>query len=286
MGTMQRFSDIGELRQQLHHWRMAGERIVFVPTMGNLHRGHLRLVEQARDHGQRVVVSIFVNPMQFNDKDDFAAYPNTLVQDCAKLTEAGVDALFLPSVEVIYPDGYQQSSQVVVPGLSDILCGEHRPGHFIGVTTVVAKLFNIVLPDVALFGEKDFQQLMIIRRMVDELYFPVEIVGVATARESDGLAMSSRNGYLNAEERQQAPLLYRVLEQAKSQLLLGSESSLVIETQAIQALQEGGFIPEYFSVRSRKDLSKAEGNAQDLVIVAAAWLGRARLIDNICLNSG
>ncbi len=273
---MQRFNHIGELRQQLHCWRMAAERIVFVPTMGNLHRGHLRLVEKARDHGQRVVVSIFVNPMQFNDKDDFAAYPNTLVQDCAKLTEAGVDALFLPSVEVIYPDGYQQSSKVVVSGLSDILCGEQ----------VVAKLFNIVLPDVALFGEKDFQQLMIIRRMVDELCFPVEIVGIETERESDGLAMSSRNGYLNAEERQQASLLYRILVQAKSQLLLGNENLAVIEALAMQALQKGGFRPEYFSVRNRNDLSKAQGNAQDLVILAAAWLGKARLIDNICLNSG
>jgi len=283
---MQRISDIGELRQQVQRWRMAGERTVFVPTMGNLHRGHLRLVEKARDHGQRVVVSVFVNPMQFNDKDDFDAYPDTLAQDSEQLTGAGVDILFIPSVADIYPDGYQQNSQVVVPGLSDILCGEHRPGHFIGVTTVVAKLFNIVLPDAALFGEKDFQQLMVIRRMVDELCFPIEIVGVATERESDGLAMSSRNGYLSAAERQQAPLLYRELEQAKSRLLLGSERFEVVEAEAMEVLQEGGFRPEYFTVRSRKDLSKAEGNVQDLVILAAAWLGKARLIDNICLKSG
>ncbi len=286
MAAMQQISDIGALREQVRGWRIAGERIVFVPTMGNLHRGHLRLVEKARDHGQRIVVSIFVNPMQFNDKDDFNAYPDTLAQDADKLTEVGVDVLFTPSVAVIYPDGYQHNSQVVVPGLSDILCGEHRPGHFIGVTTVVAKLFNIVLPDVALFGEKDFQQLMIIRRMVGELCFPIDIVGVATERESDGLAMSSRNGYLSAVERQQAPLLYRELEQAKSRLLLGSERIEVVEAEAMEVLQKGGFRPEYFTVRSRKDLSKAEGNAQDLVILAAAWLGKARLIDNICLNSG
>ena len=283
---MLQFNDIGEIRQQLREWRMAGERVAFVPTMGNLHRGHLRLVEYAHQHGQRVVVSVFVNPMQFNDQNDFAAYPNTLAQDCEKLIEAGVDALFLPSVEVIYPDGHQQNSQVVVPELSDILCGVHRPGHFVGVTTVVAKLFNIVLPDVALFGKKDFQQLMVIRRMVDELCFPVEVIGVPTERERDGLAMSSRNGYLSADERQQAPLLYRVLEQAKSQLLLGSDNVAAIEAQAMQALQEGGFRPEYFSVRNAKDLSEAEVNTQDLVVVAAAWLGKARLIDNIHLNSG
>lgn len=280
------FNTISDVRQQLHTWRMAGERIVFVPTMGNLHQGHLRLVEHAHQQGQRVVVSIFVNPMQFNDKNDFAAYPNTLAQDSEKLKAAGVDALFLPSVEVIYPDGHQQNSEVVVPGLSDILCGAYRPGHFVGVATVVAKLFNIVQADVAVFGEKDFQQLMVIRRMVDELCFPMEITGVPTERESDGLAMSSRNGYLNEQERQQASLLYEVLNQAKSQLKNGGESIAEIEKQAQQVLQDGGFRPEYLSVRSAKDLSIAEDATQDLVIVAAAWLGKARLIDNIRLNLG
>jgi len=280
------FNTINDTRWQLHAWRMAGERIVFVPTMGNLHQGHLRLVEHARQHGQHVVVSIFVNPMQFNDKDDFAAYPNTLAQDSEKLKAMGVNALFLPSVEVIYPGGHQDNSEVIVPGLSDILCGAHRPGHFVGVATVVAKLFNIVQADVAVFGEKDFQQLMVIRRMVNELCFPIEIIGVPTERESDGLAMSSRNGYLNAQERQQASLLYKVLEQAKSQLESGGESIAEIEARAQQALQGGGFRPEYFSVRCAKDLSIADGGTQDLVIVAAAWLGEARLIDNICLNLG
>ncbi len=265
---------------------MSGESIAFVPTMGNLHRGHLRLVEQARQHGQRIVVSIFVNPMQFNDQDDYAAYPTTLTQDCEKLVEAGVDALFLPSVAVIYPDGYQKNSQVVVPGLSDILCGAYRPGHFTGVATVVAKLFNIILPNVALFGEKDFQQLMVIRRMVGELCFPVEIVGVPTERERDGLAMSSRNGYLNADERQRAALLYRLLKEARSQLLAGNVKIASVEAQATRALEAGGFRPEYFSVRNAGDLSAATAKTQDLVIVAAAWLGKARLIDNICLNLG
>jgi pantoate--beta-alanine ligase len=283
---MQRFNEIQSIRQQLNVWRMAGERIVFVPTMGNLHQGHLRLVEHAQQHGQRVVVSIFVNPKQFNDKDDFAAYPNTLVQDEAKLKSIGVDALFLPSVAVIYPDGHQKNSEVIVPGLSDILCGEHRPGHFVGVSTVVAKLFNIVQADVAVFGEKDFQQLMVIRRMVSELCFPIEIVGVPTERESDGLAMSSRNGYLSVAERQQASLLYKVLEQAKSQLENRDEGIATIEAQALETLQSGGFRPEYFSVRSAQDLSRAKGGTQDLVIVAAAWLGKARLIDNIRLNLG
>lgn len=283
---MQRFERVGEIRQQVDEWRMSGERIAFVPTMGNLHRGHLRLVEQARQHGQRTVVSIFVNPMQFNDQDDYAAYPSTLTQDCEKLVEAGVDALFLPSVAVIYPDGYQQNSQVVVPGLSDILCGAYRPGHFTGVATVVAKLFNIVLPNVALFGEKDFQQLMVIRRMVDELCFPVKIIGVPTEREHDGLAMSSRNGYLNVDERQRAALLYRLLKEARSQLLAGNVKIAAVEAQARQALEAGGFRPEYFSVRNAGDLSPATAKTQDLVIVAAAWLGKARLIDNICLNLG
>ncbi len=283
---MRHFNEISEVRQQLRKWRMAGERIAFVPTMGNLHRGHLRLIEQAQKHGQRVVVSIFVNPMQFNDQSDFAAYPNTLAQDCEKLSEAGVGALFLPSTEALYPEGHEGQSRVVVPGLSDILCGEHRPGHFVGVATVVAKLFNIVQPDVALFGEKDFQQLMVIRRMVDELCFPIEIIGVPTERESDGLAMSSRNSYLTAEQRQQAPLLYRVLTQAKSQLKLSIQSNETVEMQAIEVLQTGGFKVEYFTVRSAKDLSKAGVETQDLVIVAAAWLGKARLIDNIGLNLG
>ncbi len=283
---MLRFNRINDTRQQLHTWRMAGERIVFIPTMGNLHQGHLRLIEHARQHGERVVVSIFVNPMQFNDQDDFAAYPNTLEQDLAKLKTEGVDALFLPSVEVVYPAGYQKNSEVVVPGLSDILCGACRPDHFIGVATVVAKLFNIVQADVAVFGEKDFQQLMVIRRMVNELCFPVEIMGVPTERESDGLAMSSRNGYLSAEERQQAPSLYKALVQAKSQLENGDESISEIEVQAQQVLQIAGFRPEYFSVRNAQDLAFAEANTQDLVIVAAAWLGKARLIDNIRLNLG
>ncbi len=283
---MRHFNEISEVRQQLRKWRMAGERIAFVPTMGNLHRGHLRLIEQAQKHGQRVVVSIFVNPMQFNDQSDFEAYPNTLAQDGEKLSEAGVGALFLPSTEALYPEGHEGQSRVVVPGLSDILCGEHRPGHFVGVATVVAKLFNIVQPDVALFGEKDFQQLMVIRRMVDELCFPIEIIGVLTERESDGLAMSSRNSYLTAEQRQQAPLLYRVLTQAKSQLKLSTQSNETVEMQAIEVLQTGGFKVEYFTVRSAKDLSKAGVETQDLVIVAAAWLGKARLIDNIGLNLG
>ena len=280
------FNTIHDTRQQLYAWRIAGERIVFVPTMGNLHRGHLRLVEHARQQGQRVVVSIFVNPMQFNDKDDFAAYPNTLEQDSVKLQAVGVDALFLPSVEMIYPDGHQNNCDVIVPGLSDILCGAHRPGHFVGVATVVAKLFNIVQADVAVFGEKDFQQLMVIRRMVNALCFPVEVKGVPTERESDGLAMSSRNGYLSAEERQRAPLLYKVLEQVKSQLKSGGDDISAIEAQAQQVLQDGGFRAEYFSVRSAQDLALVEANTQDLVIVAAAWLGKARLIDNIRLNLG
>lgn len=283
---MQRFSTIAELREALRQWRRDGARIAFVPTMGNLHRGHLRLVEQAAEQGGRIVVSIFVNPMQFNDKNDFNAYPVTIDEDCEKLTAAGVDALFLPASDVIYSDGFEKATRVEVPGLSDILCGAHRPGHFVGVTTVVAKLFNIIQPDVALFGEKDFQQLMVIRRMVDELSFPIEVIGVATERETDGLAMSSRNGYLTNEQRDQAPLLYRTLLQAAARIDRGDNDIAAIESAAIEQLIDGGFRPEYFTVRSCEDLSDELENAQDLVIVAAAWLGPARLIDNICLKTG
>lgn len=283
---MQRFSESSELRSQLQQWRRSGERIAFVPTMGNLHHGHLRLVERASEVADRVVVSIFINPMQFNDKDDFAAYPVTIEQDCEQLIAADVDGLFLPTPDVIYPSGFEATTRVEVPGLSDILCGAHRPGHFVGVTTVVAKLLNIVQPDAAIFGEKDFQQLMVIRRMVEELCFPIEIIGVETEREADGLAMSSRNGYLKAVEREQAALLYQTLQRAKARLLAGESDIAAIEKAAMQALAEGGFRPEYFTVRERVGLSEALENAQDLVILAAAWLGPARLIDNICLNLG
>ncbi|EGV18763.1 pantoate--beta-alanine ligase [Thiocapsa marina] len=272
------------LRAQVAAWRVAGERVAFVPTMGNLHAGHLALVAQARARAQRVVASIFVNPMQFGPAEDLDAYPRTLARDRELLEAAGCDLLFAPGVATVYPRGSEAQTRVEVPGLSDVLCGESRPGHFRGVATVVCKLFNMVQPDVALFGEKDFQQLLVIRRMVEDLAMPVEIVGVPTVREPDGLAMSSRNGYLSPSERARAPALRRVLTQARESLLAGNAVALV-EREAEDALREAGLTPDYIRVCTTDDLRPATESDRDLVILAAAYLGRARLIDNLRVQS-
>ncbi len=269
-----------DLRLQVGAWRAAGERIAFVPTMGNLHAGHLTLIAEARARAPRVVASIFVNPMQFGPAEDLDAYPRTLARDRELLETAGCDLLFVPGVATVYPRGSEAQTRVEVPGLSDVLCGESRPGHFRGVATVVCKLFNMVQPDVALFGEKDFQQLLVIRRMVEDLAMPVEIVGVPTVRESDGLAMSSRNGYLSAAQRTLAPTLRRVLTTARRALLEGAAVASV-EREADAALREAGLAPDYVQVRTAEDLRPATEADRDLVILAAAYLGRARLIDNL-----
>jgi len=282
---MQIIHSVAELRRQVGAWRAAGERVALVPTMGNLHAGHLKLVTRALDCADRVVVSIFVNPMQFSDASgsggDFERYPRTLDADCEKL--AAVDLVFSPSVDEVYPNGLAAETRVEVPGISDILCGEYRPGHFVGVATVVAKLFNMAQPDVALFGEKDFQQLLVIRRLVADLCFPVEIIGVPTEREADGLAMSSRNQYLSPDERRRAPVLYQSLQQARQRVIAGERDAAAIRAQAFAQLEAAGFRPEYFEVRRQRDLHIATESdvAEDLVIVAAAWLGEARLIDNL-----
>ncbi len=283
---MQTLTTIDELRRQVRAWRQAGERIALVPTMGNLHAGHLQLVDEARRRAGRVVVSIFVNPMQFSDASggDFERYPRTFEADCEKLTGSGADLLFFPAQEEMYPAGFENVTQVAVPGISDILCGAFRPGHFVGVATVVAKFFNMVQPDVAVFGEKDYQQLLVIRRFTEELCFPVAIVGVPTVREADGLAMSSRNQYLGAEERQRAAALYRALQAAGERLSSGETNIAAIETAAVASLEEAGFRPEYFSVRRAHDLLPATADDTELVILAAAWLGEARLIDNLRLR--
>ena len=283
---MQTIDTIAGLRQQVVVWRRAGERIALVPTMGNLHAGHLQLVEMAGRHADRVIVSIFVNPMQFSDASggDFDNYPRTFEADQKKLQASGASLLFFPSQREMYPAGFEHVTRVEVPDISDILCGEFRPGHFVGVATVVAKLFNMVQPDVALFGEKDFQQLLVIRRLAAELCFPVEIVGVPTVREANGLAMSSRNQYLTTEERQCAAELYQTLQQARERLLSSDAGIAEIEAQAEERLREAGFRPEYFTVRRAADLQPATAGDQVLVILAAAWLGKARLIDNIQLR--
>ncbi|RMD70620.1 MAG: pantoate--beta-alanine ligase, partial [Gammaproteobacteria bacterium] len=241
---MQTLHTIASLRQQTGGWREKGRQIAFVPTMGNLHRGHMALVERGRQIADRLVVSIFVNPLQFGPGEDYARYPRTLEQDALQLAEAGVDLLFAPSAEEMYPQG-KRHTQVVVPGLSDILCGASRPGHFQGVATVVAKLFNLVQPHVALFGEKDYQQLLIIRHMVRDLGMPVEVMSMPTVREADGLALSSRNSYLTPEERRTAPFLYRTLLALGHRLKKGERDYRDMEQEGEQALKEKGFRPEY-----------------------------------------
>ncbi len=272
------------MHSTLRGWRREGLHVAFVPTMGNLHYGHLTLVEAARERGDRVVVSIFVNPTQFGPTEDFLTYPSTPEADFAKLEEMGVDLLFAPSVEEMYPGEHCHHARTViqVPEISDMLCGEYRPGHFTGVATVVNKLFNIVQPDVAVFGTKDFQQLAVIRRMVWELSMPVEIVGAPIAREADGLAMSSRNVYLGEADRRSAPELYRSLCAARD-ALLGGGAIAAIEGAGVQHLAEHGFRPDYFSVRRADDLQPPGADDRELVILAAAWLGKARLIDNLTI---
>jgi pantoate--beta-alanine ligase len=273
-----------QLRRHVAALRARGERSAFVPTMGNLHAGHLELVRQARLQADHVIVSIFVNPAQFGPQEDYKNYPHTPEHDRDCLQEAGTDLLFQPGVEEIYPQGTDRTTFVEVPGLNRSLEGEHRPGHFNGVTTVVAKLFNLVQPDVAVFGEKDYQQLLLIRRMVADLCMPITIVGVATVREADGLAMSSRNGYLAPAERALAPGLYAVLGRVKNRLETGGEALAVVERDALSELAAAGFLPDYVSVRRRADLAAPQPGDTALIALAAARLGTARLIDNIFIS--
>ncbi|MDD5319191.1 MAG: pantoate--beta-alanine ligase [Methylococcales bacterium] len=276
---MQIVNTVSELREVIRTWRLAGENVAFVPTMGNLHAGHLQLVNEAKKTADRVIVSIFVNPAQFGIGEDFEVYPRTEREDREILDAANTDLLFLPAVGEIYaPDA---KTVVTVTELSDLYCGASRPGHFSGVATVVCKLFNIVQPDAALFGLKDFQQLVVIRTMVRDLNIPVEIIGVDTVRESNGLAMSSRNGYLTGAEKSVAPKLYQSLCVARDAVLAGGQSYADIEQQAILFLQKEGFQPDYFCVCRSNDLIKATVEDADLVLLAAAKLGKTRLIDNI-----
>jgi pantoate--beta-alanine ligase len=276
---------IAEVRAHMARWHEAKQRVVFVPTMGNLHAGHVSLIQAARRHGQRFVASIFVNPMQFGPNEDFAHYPRTPTQDARMLAEAGCDLMFSPEVGEIYPNGSANATRIEVPGISNILCGEFRPGHFEGVATVVAKLFHIVDPDVAIFGEKDFQQLTVIRRMVADLCLRVEIVGAPTVREEDGLAMSSRNQYLTPEQRKLAPSIYRQLQQAVAALGSGVREFAHIEGTGRAALDGAGFRTDYFSVRDARTLAPAQPDTRHFVVLTAARLGKARLIDNLQYTS-
>lgn len=281
---MKQVSTITALRDAITQWSQSGERIVFVPTMGNLHAGHMRLVDVAHEHGTRVVVSVFVNPLQFSAGSDYETYPRTLAEDAEKLRNQGTDLLFTPSAEELYGAENESLTTVKVDELSNILCGIFRAGHFEGVTTIVAKLFNLVQPDVAVFGEKDFQQLVVIRKMVKDLCFPVQVVGVPTVREAGDLAMSSRNGYLNDEQRQQAGMLYKTLMAVKQKVETGEQSFAGIEAWAMDALQASGFRPDYISIVEPDALQPGQLQFPHLRVLAAAWLGEARLIDNIVIR--
>lgn len=269
-----------QLRAEVAKLRGQGKRIAFVPTMGNLHAGHQRLMVEARKRADAVVASIYVNPLQFGPKEDFASYPRTLEADRALLERVGVDVLFAPEEHEIYPRGRDRQTQVEVPQLGDILCGAFRPGHFRGVTTVVARLFHLATPDVAIFGKKDYQQLLLIRLMVSDLGMPTEIVGIDTVRESDGLALSSRNGYLSTDERQRAPILYKVL-QGVARRMQGGDPRGIVEEGAATELRAAGLRPDYVSVRRAADLAEPGAGDKLLIVLAAAWLGRTRLIDNL-----
>ncbi|ENA7451582.1 pantoate--beta-alanine ligase [Escherichia coli] len=268
------------LRQQIRRLRMEGKRVALVPTMGNLHDGHMKLVDEAKARADVVVVSIFVNPMQFDRPEDLARYPRTLQEDCEKLNKRKVDLVFAPSVKEIYPNGTETHTYVDVPGLSTMLEGASRPGHFRGVSTIVSKLFNLVQPDIAYFGEKDFQQLALIRKMVADMGFDIEIVGVPIMRAKDGLALSSRNGYLTAEQRKIAPGLYKVLSSIADKLQAGERDLDEIITIAGQELNEKGFRADDIQIRDADTLLEVSETSKRAVILVAAWLGDARLIDN------
>ena len=278
---MQTFAEIAQLREQITTWRRAGRRIAFVPTMGNLHEGHLTLMRKARKHADVVVASIFVNPTQFEKTEDLINYPRTLEQDIAKLQQQNmVDVVFNPAPESMYPAGVNNQTIIDVPGLSTILEGELRPGHFRGVATIVNKLFNIVQPDVACFGEKDFQQLALIRQMVIDLSMDIKIVGVPTVREMDGLAMSSRNSNLTGDERQRAPVLARTMRWISSQMRGGRKDYDELIVDANDQLRAAGLQPDKSFIRDAVTLLPITDTTQQAVILMSAQLGKARLIDN------
>ncbi len=282
--TIETITALDRLRACVGGWKRAGLRVGFVPTMGNLHAGHQSLITLAREQADRVVASVFVNPTQFGPGEDFARYPRTPEQDTAALAAAGCDALWLPPVDTMYPYGADATVQVRVPGVTGVLEGEHRPGHFDGVATVVARLFNQVQPDIAVFGRKDYQQLAVIRYLVRDLAFPVGVIAAATLREPDGLAMSSRNQYLSAAERPRAAEIQRVLQAMREAHLTGAARTEV-ESAALARLRSAGFEPDYAALR-RPDLSLPDdGDIGPRVALVAAKLGRTRLIDNLEIDA-
>jgi pantoate--beta-alanine ligase len=273
-------SKILSLREQIKQWKQQGQSIAFVPTMGNLHAGHIKLVAEARKRADKIVVSIFVNPIQFDKKADLDAYPQTLDDDKEKLALANCDLVFTPAVDDIYPDA-EVITRVEVPVLGEILEGKSRVGHFAGVSTIVNKLFNMVMPDIAIFGQKDFQQLILIKTMVADLNIPIKIIGIPTVREPDGLAMSSRNGYLTRKERNIAALFQKQLKVVVSAIEKGNKDYKALQSKAAEELNKAGFRADYIEVRRAKDLQVASAEDKDLVLLGAVWLGKARLLDNI-----
>ncbi|MFP2516292.1 pantoate--beta-alanine ligase [Buttiauxella agrestis] len=269
------------LRQQIRRWRQEGKRIALVPTMGNLHDGHMKLVDDAKSRADVVVTTIFVNPMQFDRPDDLTRYPRTLQEDCEKLNRRKVDLVFAPAPADIYPQGLDSQTYVEVPGLSTMLEGASRPGHFRGVSTIVSKLFNMVQPDIACFGEKDFQQVAVIRKMVADMGYDIEIIGVPTVRAKDGLALSSRNGYLTAEQRKIAPGLHKVMQSLADKLRAGERDTEEMLAIAATELNEKGFRSDDLQIRDADTLLELNVESKRAVVLMAAWLGQARLIDNI-----
>ena len=278
---MRLISEISDLREIRRTWQSQAKVIAFVPTMGNLHQGHLNLVREAKKHADIVVVSIFVNPMQFGPDEDLQSYPRTLEEDSQLLQDLGVDALFMPKASSIYARGLEQQTFVEVPGLSYMICGASRPGHFRGVATIVCKLFNMVQPNVAFFGEKDFQQLQVIKAMVTDLSMNLKIVGVPTTREADGLAMSSRNHYLSEDERKLAPTLYESLKELAAEIHAGRRDFTRLTREYQERLTELGFSPDYLEIRDALTLLQPGHEDTELVLLAATFLGKTRLIDNL-----
>lgn len=273
-----------ELAERLAERRRNDEHIALVPTMGNLHAGHIALVELAREYAERVVVSIFVNPTQFGEGEDFDEYPRTLERDQRRLKMTAADFIFAPAVETVYPFGVKNATTVSVPGLTENFCGASRPGHFDGVTTVVARLFALVQPDVAVFGQKDYQQQLVIRRMAEDLGLPVSIITSETIREDDGLALSSRNSYLNDKQRVVAPGLYEVIRSTSEELQNGRRNFDELESVARRRLLDAGFEVDYFAIRRAQNLEVPNRDCDDLVVLAAAQLGEVRLIDNVVIT--
>ena len=279
--SMESSFNIESLRKTMRQWKLAGQSVALVPTMGNLHDGHLSLLRHGKKIADRTVVSIFVNPIQFGRGGDYDRYPSTLDEDFAILEDAGLDLVFAPDLQELYPGGISEDTRVTVPAISDILCGEFRPGHFSGVATVVIKLLINVQPDFALFGDKDFQQVLVIRRMVQDLLIPIEIVSLPIVREEDGLAMSSRNSYLTQENRRQATGIFVALTGAAEKLEVQAAPIMELESECKAAIESSGMRSEYVSIRRRSDLTPAQAGDRELVILAAAWLDETRLIDNV-----